>query len=42
MRNDVRREIEKAMRRGSLTVKEGKDFLRTFVDGMNGYTYLEG
>jgi arginine decarboxylase len=42
LRRDMRRDIERALRRGDLSVTEGKDLLRSFLEGLNGYTYLEG
>jgi len=32
---------EKAVRGGHITVKERASILKTFEDGMNGYTYYE-
>lgn len=41
MLNDVRRQVERAVRRGRLTLEESAQFMRLYEDGLNGYTYLE-
>jgi arginine decarboxylase len=37
----LRREAEKAVRRGVLTVRESRQLLRFYQNGLDGYTYLE-
>lgn len=37
----MRRDVERAVKSGSLSVAEGKDLLRFYDQGMEGYTYLE-
>ncbi|RMH05245.1 MAG: biosynthetic arginine decarboxylase [Planctomycetota bacterium] len=37
----LRREVEKAMRRQRLTLREGRSLLHFFREGLEGYTYLE-
>jgi arginine decarboxylase len=37
----VRKDVEKALRAGSITVSEGKQFLKFYESGLDGYTYLE-
>jgi arginine decarboxylase len=37
----VRKDVEKALRTGAITVAEGKQFLKFYESGLDGYTYLE-
>jgi arginine decarboxylase len=37
----VRKDVEKALRTGSISVAEGKQFLKFYESGLDGYTYLE-
>ena len=37
----VRKDVEKAVRQGRLTVAESRQFLRFYETGLEGYTYLE-
>jgi arginine decarboxylase len=39
--NDMRRDVEKALRDKRITLEEGTQLLRFYENGMNGYTYLE-
>ncbi len=41
LQEGVRREVERAVRRKSLTVVEGRQLLRFYQHGLDGYTYLE-
>lgn len=41
MRNSMRREAERAVRRGAMTVAESRNLLRFYEQGLDGYTYLE-
>jgi len=41
LEDSFRRDIEQAMRRGLLTVREGRSLLQFWRAGLNGYTYLE-
>lgn len=41
MRRTLRREIERAVKRGRLTLEEGVSMRRFLDDGIAGYTYLE-
>jgi len=38
----LRKDCEKAMRAGSMTAAESRTLMKFYVDGLNGYTYLEG
>ncbi|QDU19152.1 biosynthetic arginine decarboxylase [Urbifossiella limnaea] len=37
----VRKDVERAVRQGKLTVAESRQFLRFYESGLEGYTYLE-
>lgn len=37
----LRRDCERAVRAGTLTATESRTLMRFYVDGLNGYTYLE-
>ncbi len=37
----VRKDVERAVRQGKLTVAESRQFLRFYASGLEGYTYLE-
>jgi arginine decarboxylase len=37
----VRRFAEEALRKGTMTLDQSRQLLRTFEDGLAGYTYLE-
>ncbi|CAN5489253.1 biosynthetic arginine decarboxylase [soil metagenome] len=37
----VRKDVEKALRSGSISVAEGKQYLKFYESGLDGYTYLE-
>jgi arginine decarboxylase len=39
--DSLRRDIEQAVRRKVLTVREGRQLLRFYQHGLDGYTYLE-
>lgn len=41
MRKSIRRETERAVRRGEMSVPESRSLLRFFEQGLDGYTYLE-
>ncbi len=41
LREAVRREVERAIRKNVLTPRDGQDFLRHYDAGLDGYTYLE-
>lgn len=41
MRRAMRREVERSIKAGRLTVAEGKSFLAFYERGLDGYTYLE-
>ena len=41
LHESLRRDIEKAVRGGSLTVREARQLLRFYEHGLDGYTYLE-
>lgn len=41
MLNDVRRQVERAVRNRRITLEESAQFMRLFEEGLNGYTYLE-
>lgn len=41
MRKAMRREAERAVRKGSMTVAESRNLLRFYEQGLEGYTYLE-
>ena len=41
MRHAMRREAERAVRKGSMTVAESRNLLRFYERGLEGYTYLE-
>ncbi len=38
---DFRRDVERAMREGRLALSEGRQLVRFYQEGLNGYTYLE-
>ena len=37
----VRKDVEKAVRQGMISVTESRQFLRFYEAGLEGYTYLE-
>jgi Arginine decarboxylase (spermidine biosynthesis) len=37
----LRRDVERATRGGRITVREGRELLAAYREGLNGYTYLE-
>jgi len=41
LRKSIRREVEAAVRKGSMTVPESQSLLRFYERGLEGYTYLE-
>ncbi|HHN78827.1 MAG TPA: biosynthetic arginine decarboxylase, partial [Phycisphaerales bacterium] len=41
LRRSMRRETERAVRRGSMSVAESRNLLRFYEQGLEGYTYLE-
>lgn len=41
MRKSMRREAERAVRKGAMTVAESRNLLRFYEQGLEGYTYLE-
>ncbi|MEM7621602.1 MAG: biosynthetic arginine decarboxylase [Planctomycetota bacterium] len=41
LRRSMRREVESAVRRGSMSVTESRSLLRFYESGLEGYTYLE-
>lgn len=41
LKRAVRRDVERAVKRGDMTVTESTSLLRFYEDGLSGYTYLE-
>jgi len=41
LKQAVRREVERAVRQGSLTVAQSRSLMRFYESGLEGYTYLE-
>jgi arginine decarboxylase len=41
MRRALRKDIERSIKLGRLTVSEGKSLLAFYESGLDGYTYLE-
>ncbi len=41
MRKAIRKEAEKAVRSGGMTVAQSRNLLRFYEQGLEGYTYLE-
>ena len=39
--NRLRKDVERAVRSGKISLKESKEFLRFYEAGLDGYTYLE-
>ena len=37
----VRKDVERAVRQGKISVSESRQFLRFYESGLEGYTYLE-
>ena len=37
----MRKDVERALRAGKISLKESREFLRFYESGMEGYTYLE-
>ena len=37
----MRKDVERALRTGKISLKESREFLRFYESGMEGYTYLE-
>jgi arginine decarboxylase len=37
----VRKDVERAVRQGMISVAESRQFLRFYETGLEGYTYLE-
>lgn len=37
----LRRDVERAVRAGKITINESRQFMRFYEDGLDGYTYLE-
>jgi arginine decarboxylase len=37
----MRKDVERALRAGKISVKEARTFMRSYEEGMEGYTYLE-
>ena len=40
-RRTMRRDVERAVRKGQLRVEEGKALMKFYIEGLEGYTYLE-
>ena len=41
MEAQLRKDCEKAMRAGAITASESRTLMKFYIDGLNGYTYLE-
>jgi len=41
LRKAMRHDVERATRRNRMTPKEGQELMRHYIDGLEGYTYLE-
>ena len=41
LRRTMRRDVERAVRKGRLRVEEGKALMKFYIEGLEGYTYLE-